>query len=198
MPLLFTEMMFGDVNTISIPTDAICIISLLIIFIILYYRASGLLAAIALILNLIMVVAVLAGLNATLTLPGIAGIVLTVGMAVDANILIFERIKEELRVGRTLQFAVHIGFNRAWTSIRDGNVSTILIALVLFFFGSGSANSAITGFSIALLIGVMTSMFTAIFISRKLLGIVGGTFLRRFPQLFSPESLSNNNSGGQR
>ena len=70
-------------------------------------------------------------------------------------------------------------------------------ALVLFFFGSGSANSAITGFSIALLIGVMMSMFTAIFISRKLLGIVGGTFLRRFPQLFSPESLSNNNSGGQ-
>ena len=172
-------------------------LALVLLFMVGYYRASGLVAGVALIFYTLIVLAIFKLIPITLTLAGLAGFILSLGMAVDANILIFERIKEELRVGRTLQFAVQIGFNRAWTSIRDGNVSTILIALVLFFFGSGSANSAITGFSIALLIGVMTSMFTAIFISRKLLGIVGGTFLRRFPQLFSPESLSNNNSGGQ-
>lgn len=172
-------------------------LALVFLFMVGYYRASGLIAGVTLIFYTLIVLAIFKLIPVTLTLAGLAGFVLSLGMAVDANILIFERVKEELRVGRTLQFAIQIGFNRAWTSIRDGNVSTILIAMVLFFFGSGSANSAITGFSVSLLIGVLTSMFTAIFISRKLLGIIGGTFLRRFPQLFSPESLSNNNSGGQ-
>ena len=108
-------------------------------------------------------------------------------MAVDANILIFERVKEELRLGRTVQFAMQTGFNRAWPSIRDGNVSTVLIALVLFFFGSSSANSSVTGFAVSLLIGVLTSMFTAIFISRNLLAIIAATWLRRFARLFSPD-----------
>ena len=128
------------------------------------------------------------GIPVTLTLAGLAGFILSLGMAVDANILIFERLKEELQIGRTVQLAMQIGFNRAWPSIRDGNVSTILIALVLFFFGSGSANSAVTGFAVSLLIGVLTSMFTAIFISRNLLGIVAATWLRRSARLFTPDA----------
>ncbi|MQF85957.1 MAG: protein translocase subunit SecD [SAR202 cluster bacterium] len=172
-------------------------LALVLLFMTGYYRASGLIAGITLIFYTAIVLAIFKLIPVTLTLAGLAGFILSLGMAVDANILIFERVKEELRVGRTLSFAIQIGFNRAWTSIRDGNVSTILIALVLFFFGSGSANSAITGFSISLLIGVLTSMFTAIFISRKLLGIAGNSFLNRFPQLFTPEFITKNSSGGQ-
>lgn len=159
---------------------------LVLFFMAAYYRMAGLLAGIALVFYTAIVLAIFKVLPVTLTLAGLAGFILSLGMAVDANILIFERMKEELRIGRTLQLAIQIGFNRAWTSIRDGNVSTVLIALVLFFFGSGSANSSVTGFAVSLLIGVLTSMFTAIFISRRLLTVAAAMGMRRFPAVFSP------------
>ncbi|MDE2837522.1 MAG: protein translocase subunit SecD [Chloroflexota bacterium] len=161
---------------------------LVLFFMAAYYRVSGLVAGMALVCYIIIVLAIFKLIPVTLTLAGLAGFVLSLGMAVDANILIFERLKEELQIGRTVQLAMQIGFNRAWPSIRDGNVSTILIALVLFFFGSGSANSAVTGFAVSLLIGVLASMFTAIFISRNLLGIVAASWLRRSARLFTPDA----------
>ena len=159
---------------------------LVLFFMVAYYRAAGLVAGVALVFYTAIVLAIFKLLPVTLTLAGLAGFILSLGIAVDANILIFERMKEELRIGRTLQLAIQIGFNRAWTSIRDGNISTILIALVLFFFGSGSANSSVTGFAVSLLIGVVISMLTAIFISRYLLGIAAAAGFRRFPRVFSP------------
>jgi preprotein translocase subunit SecD len=132
------------------------------IFIILYYRWSGLLAATALVLNLIMVIAVLAGLNATLTLPGIAGLILTIGMAVDANVIIFERIREELSIGKTVRAAIDSGYERAFITILDANVTTLIAAFVLAWVGSGP----IQGFAVTLSTGIICSMFTAIFITR--------------------------------
>ena len=161
---------------------------LVLFFMAAYYRVSGIVAGMALVWYILIVLALFKLIPVTLTLAGLAGFILSLGMAVDANILIFERLKEELQVGRTVQLAMQIGFNRAWPSIRDGNISTILIALVLFFFGSGSANSAVTGFAVSLLIGVLTSMFTAIFISRNLLAIVAATWLRRSARLFTPDA----------
>ena len=163
-------------------------LALVLLFMAAYYRASGVVAAVALIFYTAMVLAIFKLIPVTLTLAGLAGFIVSLGMAVDANILIFERMKEELRIGRTLPFAIQIGFNRAWTSIRDGNVSTLLIAGVLFLFGTSTANSPVTGFAVSLMIGVLMSMFTAIFISRNLLAIVGGTALARWPNLFTPES----------
>lgn len=160
---------------------------LVLFFMIAYYRVSGLVAALALIFYTAIVLAIFKLVPVTLTLAGLAGFVLSLGMAVDANILIFERMKEEIRVGRSLHFAAQIGFSRAWQSIRDGNVSTLIIAAILFFFGSSGANSAVTGFAVALSIGVLTSMFTAIVISRKMLTIVVGTSLKKWPGAFSPE-----------
>ena len=162
-------------------------LALVLFFMAAYYRASGVVAAVALVFYTAIVLSIFKLLPVTLTLAGLAGFIVSLGMAVDANILIFERMKEELRIGRTLPFAVQIGFNRAWTSIRDGNVSTLLIAGILFLFGTSTANSPVTGFAVSLMIGVLTSMFTAIFISRNLLGIVGATALARWPQLFTPE-----------
>jgi len=123
-----------------------------------YYKGFGLIANIALTANLIIIIAVLSLLQATLTLPGIAGIVLTVGMAVDANVLIFERIKEELKVGNTPQASIHAGYEKAFSTITDANVTTLLAAIVLFTLGTGP----VKGFAITLSIGILTSMFTAI------------------------------------
>ncbi len=162
-------------------------LALVLFFMVAYYRMAGLVSAVALIFYTAIVLAIFKLIPVTLTLAGLAGFILSLGMAVDANILIFERMKEELRIGRNLQFAIQIGFNRAWTSIRDGNISTLIIATILFFFGSGSANSAVTGFAVSLGIGVATSMFTAIFITKNLLAVVGGTALQRYPRMFSPE-----------
>ena len=164
-------------------------LALVLLFMAAYYRASGVVAAVALVFYTAIVLAIFKLLPVTLTLAGLAGFIVSLGMAVDANILIFERMKEELRIGRTLPFAIQIGFNRAWTSIRDGNISTLLIAGILFLFGTSTANSPVTGFAVSLMIGVLTSMFTAIFISRNLLAIVGATALQRWPQLFTPEPL---------
>ena len=161
-------------------------LALVLFFMVAYYRMAGLVAAVALIIYTTFVLAIFKLVPVTLTLAGVAGFILSLGMAVDANILIFERMKEELRIGRNLQFATQLGFNRAWQSIRDGNISTLLIAAVLFLF-AGEANSSVRGFAIVLIIGVSTSMFTAIVVSRVLLTVVVGTGLRRFPRIFSPE-----------
>ena len=169
-------------------------LALVLFFMVAYYRLAGLVAAVTLVFYTAMVLAIFKLVPVTLTLAGLAGFILSLGMAVDANILIFERMKEEIRIGRSLPFATQIGFNRAWTSIRDGNVSTLIIAAILFFFGSSGANSAVTGFAVALAIGVGTSMFTAIVISKKMLAIVVATPLRKWPTAFSPEV--NKGSGG--
>ena len=169
-------------------------LALVLFFMVSYYRGAGAVAAVALTFYTILILAIFKLVPVTLTLAGVAGFILSLGMAVDANILIFERMKEELRIGRTLQFALQIGFNRAWPSIRDGNVSTLIIAGILFFFGTQTANSSVTGFAVALTIGVLTSLFSAIFISRNLLTLMVATPLARFPSLFSPETIAH---GGQ-
>jgi protein-export membrane protein SecD len=132
------------------------------IFMIIYYKGAGLLATLALMLNLIMVMAVLAGIGATLTLPGIAGLILTIGMAVDANVIIFERIREELDLGKTVRAAIDSGYERAFITILDANVTTLIAAFVLAWVGSGP----IQGFAITLSTGIICSMFTAIFVTR--------------------------------
>ena len=132
------------------------------VFMIIYYKGAGILATMALILNLIMVIAVLAGLNATLTLPGIAGLILTIGMAVDANVIVFERIREELDLGKTVRAAIDSGYERAFITILDANVTTLIAAFVLAWIGSGP----IKGFAVTLSTGIICSMFTAIFVTR--------------------------------
>lgn len=143
---------------------------LIVIFMALYYRWLGVIADLALVLNLVLLVAILSLIGATLTLPGIAGIVLTVGMAVDANVLIFERIREELRNGMTPHAAIHAGYERAFSTIVDANVTTLIVALVLFGIGSGP----IKGFAVTLTIGLLVSMFTAITFTRAIVNLIYG------------------------
>lgn len=135
---------------------------LVVIFMFIYYRLSGLLADMALILNIIFVMAILAMLRATLTLPGLAGLILTIGIAVDANVLIFERIREELEKGKTVRAAIESGYARAFITILDANVTTGITALILMQFGTGP----VKGFATTLLLGIIASMFTAIFVTR--------------------------------
>jgi preprotein translocase subunit SecD len=136
-----------------------------------YYRAFGVVANIALASNLILIVGIMSLIKgATLTLPGMAGIVLTVGMAVDANVLIFERIREELRDGRSPQQAIHHGYDSAFSTILDANITTLIAALILFAVGTGP----IKGFSVTLAIGIVTSMFTAIVVTRVIVNRVWG------------------------
>ncbi|MBE9502920.1 MAG: protein translocase subunit SecD [Proteobacteria bacterium] len=137
---------------------------LVLLFMALYYKLSGLVADIVLILNILLVLGFLAALNATLTLPGIAGIVLTIGMAVDANVIIYERIREELRIGKTPLAALDSGFSKAFLPIMDANVTTLIAAVVLFEFGTGP----VKGFAVTLSIGILSSLFTALFVSRVL------------------------------
>jgi preprotein translocase subunit SecD len=143
---------------------------LVLIFMAVYYRVFGLVANLALTLNLVLIVAVLSMLQATLTLPGIAGIVLTVGMAVDANVLIYERIKEELRNGLTPQAAIQSGYEKAFSTIADANITTLIAAIVLFGMGTGP----IKGFAITLAIGIVSSMFTAIMGTRAVINLIYG------------------------
>ena len=147
-------------------------LALVLAFMVFYYRIFGLVANVALVLNLVLLVAVLSMLQATLSLPGVAGIVLTVGMAVDANVLIFERIREELRNGVSAQKSIDQGYARAFSTIMDANVTTLIAAVVLFAFGTGP----IKGFAVTLSIGILTSMFTAIVVSR---GIIYQIYGRR-------------------
>ena len=144
--------------------------ALVLVFMLAVYRMFGLLANIALCANLLLLVAVMSILSATLTLPGIAGIVLTVGMAVDANVLIFARIKEELKNGVPAQSAIHAGFERAFTTIFDANITTLLAAVILFAMGTGP----VKGFAVTLSVGIITSMFTAIVVTRALVNLVYG------------------------
>jgi len=139
-------------------------LGLVLVFMIIYYRFSGLIADFALIWNIVLVLAVLASLQATLTLPGIAGLILTVGMSIDANVIIFERIREELRKGKTPKAAVKSGYDRALTTIIDANMTTVIAALVLWQFGTGP----IKGFATVLFWGILISMFTAIFVTRTI------------------------------
>lgn len=144
--------------------------ALVLVFMAWRYRVFGLVANVALTLNLITIVSILSMLQATLTLPGIAGIVLTVGMAVDANVLIFERIKEELRSTKNIQKAISAGYEKALLTIADANITTLIASLVLFSFGTG----AIKGFAVTLSIGIITSMFTAIIFSRAIINLIYG------------------------
>jgi preprotein translocase subunit SecD len=143
---------------------------LVLIFMAVYYRVFGMVANLALFMNLVLTVALLSLIQATLTLPGIAGIVLTVGMAVDANVLINERILEELRKGNTIQASIHAGYERAFATIADSNITTVIAAIVLFAFGTG----AIKGFAVTLTLGLMTSMFTATMGTRAVINRIYG------------------------
>ena len=145
-------------------------LALVVLFMAIYYRVFGVLAVVALSANLVLLVAVMSLLSATLTLPGIAGIVLTVGMAVDANVLIFARIREELASGTSNQLAIHSGFERAVTTILDANITTLIVAVILYAVGTGP----IKGFAVTLSVGIITSMFTAIMGTRALVNVVYG------------------------
>jgi len=140
-----------------------------ILFMLLYYRLPGVLADFALIIYALLVFGLFKLIPVTLTLPGIAGFVLSVGMAVDANVLIFDRMKEELRGGRNLRAAIDTGFARAWPSIRDSNTSTLITCAILFIFGNTFGASIVKGFSVTLSLGVVVSLFTAIIVTRTFL-----------------------------
>ena len=150
---------------------------LVLIFMALYYKVFGLIADLALALNIVLIVALLSLLQATLTLPGIAGIVLTVGMAVDANVLIFQRIREEIKNGNSPQASIHAGYEKAFSTIADANITTLIAAIVLFNFGTGP----IKGFAVTLSLGIITSMFTAIIGTRGLVNLIYGN--RRLQKL---------------
>jgi preprotein translocase subunit SecD len=144
---------------------------LVFLFMLIYYRAFGVVANLALGANLVLIVGVMSMIpGATLTLPGMAGIVLTVGMAVDANVLIFERIREEMRAGKSVQQSIHQGYDAAFSTIIDANITTLIAALILFAVGTGP----IKGFAVTLSIGILTSMFTAVVGTRTVVNAVWG------------------------
>ena len=172
---------------------------LLLIFMIAYYKIPGLVASIALVAYTIMLLGVFKMIPVTLTLSGAAAVILSLGFAVDANVLIAERTKEEIRSGRSLLAAITAGFDRAWPSIRDGNMSTIIVAVVLFWFGDRFSTSIMQGFALTLAIGVLLSMFTAFFASRLLLRLLASTRIGENSNLFVPvrdqgESATGGNS----
>ena len=155
-------------------------IGLVMLFMLLMYRVPGLIADIALIVYGLILFALFKAIPVTLTLAGIAGFVLSIGMAVDANILIFERTKEELRAGRNLFTAINSGFDRAWTSIFDSNMTTILTCVILYFLGT----SVVKGFALTLFIGILVSLFTAITVTRNFMHLIFGTGELKYPALF--------------
>ena len=167
---------------------------IVMLFMVLYYRVPGILASIALVVYTVVTLAIFKLIPVTLTLSGIAAFVLSVGMAVDANILIFERMKEELRSGRAFHTALDAGFARAWSSIRDSNVTTLITCGILFALGGGielpgfGAFDAplVQGFAVTLAIGVLVSMFSAITVTRSLLKVLVGTRIARNPDLLGP------------
>tara|TARA_B100000745_G_scaffold8813_1_gene7041 strand:- start:742 stop:2445 length:1704 start_codon:yes stop_codon:yes gene_type:complete len=159
---------------------------LVVVFMILYYRIPGLFASMALFFYCLLVIAVFKLLSVTLTLSGIAAAILSVGMAVDANILIFERLKEELRLGRTLSMAVNMGFSRAWPAIRDSNVSTLITCLILFWFADQLGATIVKGFAVTLSIGVIISMLSALLITQTILKVASNSLLSKFLYLYVP------------
>ena len=159
---------------------------LVVVFMILYYRIPGLFASIALFFYCLLVIAVFKLLSVTLTLSGIAAAILSVGMAVDANILIFERLKEELRLGRTLSMAVNMGFSKAWPAIRDSNISTLITCLILFWFADQLGATIVKGFAVTLSIGVIISMISALLITQTILKVASNSLLSKFLNLYVP------------
>jgi len=138
------------------------------LFMLIYYKGSGVNAVMALLLNVVILLGALGFAHATLTLPGIAGVILTIGMAVDSNVLVFERIREELRAGKTAVSAVSVGFEKALVTIIDTHLTTVISAFFLFIFGSGP----VRGFAVTLVIGLLANLFTAIFVSRMMFDFV--------------------------
>ena len=161
-------------------------LALVLLFMVLYYRLPGLIAAVALVIYVSIVLAIFKIVPVTLTLSGVAAVILSIGMAVDANILIFERMKDELRAGRTLMSSINFGFDRAWPAIRDGNVSTLITCAILFWFADQLGASVVQGFAVSLAIGVGVSMFTAITVSRTLLRFVASTKMTRTFRMWLP------------
>ena len=159
-------------------------LGIVMLFMLLYYRLPGLLADIALLLYALLTFAVFKLLGVVLSLAGITGFVLSIGMAVDANVLIFERVKEELRAGRLLSSAIDVGWKRAWPSIRDSNISTLITCAVLFAFGSNFGATIIVGFATTLFLGVLISMFTAVVVTRTFLNLLVPTGVVNHPALF--------------
>lgn len=175
----------ADFIDMSVKAGIIGII-LVMLFMIAYYRLSGVLANLALIFYGALVLALFKLIPVTLTLAGLGGFILSIGMAVDANVLIFERMKEELRAGRTLGAAIEAGFNRAWTAIRDSNITTFIVCIILIVVGSSIVGGApVMGFAVTLFIGVAVSMFTAIVVTRTLLRLFVGSRLAKRTSLFS-------------
>ena len=160
------------------------------LFMTLYYRVPGLVASVALLIYTALVLAIFKLMPVTLTLSGVAATILSVGMAVDANVLIFERMKDELRNGRTLISAINIGFNRAWPAIRDSNVSTLITCAILYYFSNQLGTTIVQGFAATLAIGVMVSMFSAIVVSRTILRVIATTRLSRLLGAFVPTGAS--------
>ena len=165
-------------------------LGLVFLFMTLYYRVPGLVASLALLIYTALVLAIFKLLPVTLTLSGVAATILSVGMAVDANVLIFERMKDELRNGRTLIGAINIGFNRAWPAIRDSNVSTLITCAILYYFSNQLGTTIVQGFAATLAIGVMVSMFSAIVVSRTILRVIASTGLSRLLGAFVPTGAS--------
>ena len=161
-------------------------LAIVLLFMLLYYRVPGVVASFALMIYAALVLAIFKMLPITMTLSGVAAVILSIGMAVDANILIFERMKDELRAGRTLMSAINIGFNRAWPAIRDGNFSTLITCAILFWFSDQLGATVVQGFAVALAIGVLVSMFSAITVSRTFLRVLATTRLSRRLGLFVP------------
>lgn len=159
-------------------------LGMVVLFMLIYYRLPGLLADCALVLYALLLFAVIKLLGVTLSLPGIAAVILTVGMAVDANILIFERMKEELRAGRTMSSAIDLGFKRAWPSIRDSNSSTLITCAILYWFGNNFGATLIVGFAINLAIGVLISLFTAVVVTRNFLHVLMFSRIATHPALY--------------
>jgi preprotein translocase subunit SecD len=172
-------------------------LGLVLVFMVLYYRMAGVVAAFALVFYTIIVLAIFKMIPITLELAHIGGFILSIGMAVDANILIFERMKEEVRIGRTLASSMEVGFNRAWPAIRDSNISTMITCLVLLWFGDRLGGGLVTGVAISLFIGVAVSMFTALVVSRNLLQLMAWIGLGGKINLFTPESLQRNRQAAE-
>ena len=175
----------ADFIDMSIKAGIIGIL-LVMLFMMAYYRVSGILACLSLVFYGVIVLAVFKLWPVTLTLAGLGGFILSIGMAVDANVLIFERMKEEVRTGRTLGAAIEAGFNRAWNAIRDSNITTIIVCLILIWVGNSIVGGApVAGFAVTLLIGVLVSMFSAIVVTRTLLRLFVGGPLSKKTRLFS-------------
>ena len=172
-------------------------LGLVLVFMVIYYRMAGVVAAFALVFYTIIVLAIFKMIPITLELAHIGGFILSIGMAVDANILIFERMKEEVRIGRTLASSMEVGFNRAWPAIRDSNISTMITCLVLLWFGDRLGGGLVTGVAISLFIGVAVSMFTALVVSRNLLQLMAWIGLGGRINLFTPEPVQRNRQAAQ-